>query len=439
MELGHKTIGLGAVALAGAVVLAYAVGQRQAQQQQQPQTAAPQTTAAAASAPAHAGVPSAMVKTAAADAPGATLQAPAGHPPVNGAAAVPETEGKVKVDPNARFVHFRVGNRNVKDIHSEGDVVWVGTSGGVIRYDTKNDQYKLFDTRSGLLSNGVFHVSRLDGRLAVGTYGGGLSLLDEKAGTWETFNIPDGLGDAFVYDLLKTKNGDVWIATWSGVNRVRGGNLRDRSKWELHTVESTKGGLPNDWVYGLAEGKNGEIWLATEGGLARFDANGKWDNWNHAKGLGAPYELVKNDIAFKNDPAKVSSHHARQKQEMGLQDVQGAYNPNYIVSLAVDTSGAVWAGTWGGGLSRFDGQRWTHYTTADGLPGNHVFMLHQDAKGELWIGTNAGLARRKGDRFEVLTTEQGLFANTVFSMASAGDGSLWVGSFGGVAHLAALK
>jgi streptogramin lyase len=353
-------------------------------------------------------------------------------------AAAPEAEreGKVSVDPAAKFVHFRVGNRNVKDILADGPVMWVGTSGGVIRYDTKTDNYKLFDTKSGLLSNGVFHVSKLDGRLAVGTYGGGLSLLNDKDMSWETYNIPDGLGDAFVYDVMKTKNGDVWIATWSGVNRIKGGNLKDRGSWELHTVDSTQGGLPNDWVYGLAEGKDGVVWLATEGGLARY-AGGQWENWNHAKGLGANYEIVKDDLSFKNDPAKVSSHHARQKQEMGLQNIDTAYNPNYIVSLAVDGDGSVWAGTWGGGLAHFDGKTWKNYTVKDGLPGNHVFMLHRDAKGTLWIGTNNGLATREGSGFKVLTTQDGLFSNTVFSMASADDGSLWVGSFGGVSHLAA--
>jgi len=178
-----------------------------------------------------------------------------------------EREGKVAVDPAAKFTHFRVGNKNVKSIYAEGKVVWVGTSGGVVRYDTRDDSFKLYDARNGLLSNGMFYVGKVKGQIAVGTYGGGLSLLDDKTGKWKTYNIPEGLGDAFVYDVIMATNGDIWIATWSGVNRVRGGNLDDRSKWDLYTVENTKGGVPNDWVYGLAEGKNGDIWLATEGGI----------------------------------------------------------------------------------------------------------------------------------------------------------------------------
>lgn len=364
------------------------------------------------------------------------------HPPVGGAQHPPippspqEREGQVTVDPNAKFTHFRVGNKNVKSIHVEGKIIWVGTSGGVVRYDTSNDSFKLYDARNGLLSNGMFFVGKVKGKIAVGTYGGGFSLLmDEAAGIWKTYNIPDGLGDAFVYDIITASSGDIWIATWSGVNRVRGGNLDDRSKWELYTFQSTKGGVPNDWIYGLAEGKNGDIWLATEGGMARF-ANNRWENWNHARGLGAPYEKVKADIAFKNDPSKQSVHHAKQKQEMGLEGVDVAYNPNYVVSLEVDKQGRVWAGTWGGGLSRFDGKKWTSFTTSDGLPGNHVFMLHLDSKGRLWIGTNNGLTYWDGGKFaKALTMADGLFANNVFSMAATPAGDLWIGSYGGVAHL----
>ena len=436
MQLNAKSLAVIVVGVAGIVAGAYTLGTKQAEQPAPP--AQPST----------AGGGSMQQPTEQQRPVAGKLQQgaeiPAGHPELAGQAVTkqnapgPQHEGKVKTDPNAKFTHFRVGTRNVKSIFLDGKILWVGTSGGVIRYDTSNDEYKLYDARNGLLSNGVFHVSKLDGKILVGTYGGGMSLFDQANNKWENFNINDGLGDAFVYGVMKAANGDVWVATWSGANRVRGGGLKDRSKWDLFTVDNTKGGLPNDWVYALAEGKNGEIWMATEGGLARFK-DGKWDNWNHSKGLGAPFEKVKNDIKFDNDPSKVSVHHARQKEEMGLQGIGVAYNPNYIISLLVDSDGVVWCGTWGGGLARFDGKTWRNYTVADGLPGNHVFMLHQDTKGQMWIGTNAGLARRDGDKFAVITTADGLFSNNVFSMATGADGDQWIGSFGGVAHLSVAK
>ena len=337
-----------------------------------------------------------------------------------------------------KFTHFRVGQRNVKSIYIDGNITWIATTGGVVRYDTRTDTFKLFDISSGLLSKGIFFVGKIKGRIMVGTYGGGLAVFDESNSTWKLYNIPDGLGDAFIYDVIEVANGDIWIATWSGANRVRGGALDDPSKWDLFTVGNTNGGLPNDWVYGLVEGKNGELWLGTEGGMARF-ANGKWDNWNQAKGVGAPYEKVKDAISFSSDVGTASNHHAKQKQEMGLQGVDTAYNPNYIIALQVDRNGHVWAGTWGAGLSYFDGDSWKTYTTAEGLPGNHIFMLHIDTDGQIWIGTNNGLAYRQDGKFKVMTTADGLFDNNVFSMATSAEGAKWIGSYGGVAYLRAPR
>ena len=352
----------------------------------------------------------------------------------------PAHEGKLQVDPTQKFTQFQVGEKNVKTIYVDGKLVWIGTSGGTIRYDTSDDTFKIFDSSNGLLSNGAFFVGKIKGRITVGTYGGGMSMLNDDGRTWKNYNIPDGVGDSFIYKVLEAKNGDIWIATWSGVNRVRGGALDETAKWDLFTVENTKGGLPNDWVYSLEEGKDGVIWLATEGGVARF-VNGKWENWNHAKGVGAPYEKVKESTAFKSDPGKASEHHARQKREMGLQDVDVAYNPNYIVSLAIDPDGLPWAGTWGGGLSHFDGKRWKTYTTAEGLPGNHIFSLHTDRNGQLWVGTNKGVVQWQGDKAvgAVLTAADGLVADNVFSMATTPEGGKWIGSYGGVTYLRPAK
>ncbi len=366
---------------------------------------------------------------------------PAGHPalPPAGADAAPAAPpGASAGAGNRHFTHFRVGNRNVKGLMVEGNLAWIGTSGGVIRYDAATDSHRIFDNQvPGILSNGVFHVSRLGDKIAVGTYGGGLSLYDPATDQWKNYNIPQGLADQFVYDVQKVRNGDVWIATWSGVNRIRGGALDDPGSWQSFTVESTAGGLPNPWVYGLAEGLDGDMWFATEEGLARY-RKGAWKNWKHSDGLGAPYELVRDAIQFTSDPAAASQHHAQQKAEQGIEDLKVAYNPNYIISLDVDRDGTVWCGTWGAGLARFDGKTWKNFTTADGLPANHIFMLYRDRSGRLWIGTSQGLARLNDDgvSFTVMTTADGLFANNVFSMAQSEDGTLWVGSFGGVARIA---
>jgi ligand-binding sensor domain-containing protein len=438
MQLNSRMAAIGVIALGGVVAGVYSLGLKQGQKTEtlaaaQSTAAAVEGSAAKASAgPLKEGVPMPPNHPAMPQA-NAAAQTDAAAAPAN--VEQDQREGQAKENDSAKFTHFRVGNRNVKSLYVDGKTVWIGTSGGVVRYDTTTDAYKMFDSKSGLLSNGVFHVNKLNGRIVVGTYGGGMSMYDAATEKWQNYNIPQGLGDPFVYGVMKTKSGDVWVATWSGANRVRGGAIDDPSKWQVFTVENTKGGLPNDWVYGLAEGKNGEIWFATEGGLARYK-NGQWQNWNHSKGLGAPFEKVKNEITFKNDPAKYSSHHAKQKAEMGLQGVDNtSYNPNYIIAMAVDRDGAVWCGTWGGGLSRFDGSKWKTYTMADGLPGDHVFMIKIDAKGQMWVGTNNGLARFNDGKFSVLTTADGLFSNYVFSMATGDDGSLWVGSFGGVTHL----
>lgn len=412
-----KSISIAVVAVIGLVVGAYMLGINQSQKNSNVDTAAVEVDVLQ---------------------PG-TVSTP-DHPPVdptiaNQAVTGQMNAGAVAADKNAKFTHFRVGNRNVKSIYAEDDAIWVGTSGGVIRYLPEVDDYRLFDVRNGLLANGVFHVSRwTDNKMLVGTYGGGLAVYDETKDKFEIFNVPDGLADAFVYDVLVMPNGDMWIATWSGANRVIGGRLEDPSAWETYTVENTSGGLPNDWVYGLHIGINGDVWFATEGGLAHFK-DGVWKNWDHKDGQGAVYDLVKNDNQFNTDPASVSSHHARQKIEMGLENINTAYNPNYIVALTVDYRGIVWVGTWGGGLASFDGKTFTNYTVQNGLASNHVFMLHEDDNQVLWIGTSNGMSRFVDGGFANMTVEDGLFSNTIFSMDTQKDNTLWVGSFGGVARI----
>lgn len=315
------------------------------------------------------------------------------HRPDAASAVLPSARGKSGANAAApvAYTHFRVGERNVKRILVDGARIWVATSAGVIRYEPASDDYQLYDQRSGLRSNNAVFVGKVGERIAAGTAGGGLALFDGATERWETYGPDEGLVDAVVHDVLRASNGDLWIATRAGVNRVRGGTLRSRGNWERYTVAGTEGGLPSDRVYALAEGRGGDIWLATEAGVALHRA-GSWKSWG------------------EEGPSGMA------------------------VALSVDQRGSVWAGTLGSGLGHFDGTAWRQYTAADGLPGNNVFTLHRDAKGLLWVGTDRGLARMKDGRFRVMTTRDGLYGNAVFAMASAPD-ALWVGSFGGVARI----
>jgi ligand-binding sensor domain-containing protein len=111
------------------------------------------------------------------------------------------------------------------------------------------------------------------------------------------------------------------------------------------------------------------------------------------------------------------------------------YNPNYVFSLIVAKDQSVWVGTWGGGVSHFDGKSWINYTTQDGLAGNIVYSVAQDDNGDLWFGTNKGLSHYDGKSWETITVAHGLLDNSIYAIVSVGNNQVWVGSRNGVALL----
>lgn len=66
--------------------------------------------------------------------------------------------------------------------------------------------------------------------------------------------------------------------------------------------------------------------------------------------------------------------------------------------MAQDERSNLWFAT-GGGISRYDGNRFTNYTTKDGLASDQVWCLLIDRKGWLWAGTEEGVSRFDGKRF----------------------------------------
>jgi ligand-binding sensor domain-containing protein len=321
--------------------------------------------------------------------------------------------------PAPLWTNFQL-NSDVHALAFQGNNVWVGTEGGLLRYDLDRDVVAAkYDTGSGLLSNDVTSLDYApDGGLWVGTHGGGLVHIG-KDGTWTHYSVPD-LGDPFVYRVLADRSGTgYWVATWSGLSHF------DGKRWRTYTKAD---GLVDDWVYAMAQDADGTLWLGTEGGVGVLKG-GAFTALTHADGLGADKDRVGGYEVIGNP----SKHHSQTPGKSA-----DGYNPNYVLSVLIDRQGNKWFGTWGAGLSRYDGAHWTTYTRKDGLAGNYVTDLYADRDGSIWATTDAGVSVLQGGRWRTYTKADGLVSDGVYTIAVDPEGNKWFGAMGGVSRLEPL-
>ncbi len=297
--------------------------------------------------------------------------------------------------------------------------LWVGTSVGVLEVDLKTLQVKnTFTRKDGLANEYVFAIGiDDDGYKWFGTNGGGASRY--KDGKWKTYFPMHGLADYWIYTFASQKDGTLWIGTWAGANRF------DLKTGEFTTYVKE---LVNEWVYGLGVDHEDRVWFGTEGGVSMYDGS-KWQSWTHKDGLGAAN--VEGLL-----PSNNSGLGTRMRHNLSImRDGKSTYNPNYVFSICVDKDDRVWAGTWGGGVGVYDGNKWKNITHRDGLSGNVVYAVIQDDKDHMWFGTNHGVSRYDGHNWLSISTKNGLLDNHVYSIVATKNGDIWVATKGGVSRL----
>ncbi|MEY4110882.1 MAG: hypothetical protein RLZZ46_1237 [Bacteroidota bacterium] len=101
---------------------------------------------------------------------------------------------------------------------------------------------------------------------------------------------------------------------------------------------------------------------------------------------------------------------------------------NVILSALQDRKGNFWFGTFGGGLSRFDGKYFTNYTESKGFLHDYVSAIFEDKAGNLWFGTGNGVCKFDGQNFTFFTPKQGLNGTYVQSILQDRLGNLWFGT-----------
>lgn len=102
---------------------------------------------------------------------------------------------------------------------------------------------------------------------------------------------------------------------------------------------------------------------------------------------------------------------------------------DFVVSLARDRQGSVWAGTEDDGVSRYSPttHQWTRFTTKDGLGDDDVYALCVDKRGRVWAGTlNHGVSVWNGRAWKTYDRLAGPLGAHVTALAVCpADGSVW--------------
>ncbi len=292
--------------------------------------------------------------------------------------------------------------------------LWVGTSGGLLRFDGARFHLFAHENTPAFGENSVFCLlAAHDGRLWIGTDGSGL--IEWQNGVFHAYPTEKGQTADFVRALAEDRNGLLWVATDDGLFWARNGRL-ERADKPL--------GLPVFNVHAVLEDRTGRIWV---GGSRLYSLK---------DGQSREYSLPDNDSRNK-----VKSFLQTADGVIWVGTVGGLYRlrPGHerfepvpgvagtIRALREAPNGELWAGAIGEGIFRIRGDRVTRLKAPSPLVSNTVLSIFADSDRDLWIGTQAGMMRLSRTPVRVLALPTA--ADSDFgTVALDSDGSLWAAS-----------
>ena len=206
------------------------------------------------------------------------------------------------------------------------------------------------------------------------------------------------------------------------------------------------------FVVALNRGNNGDIWAGTEdNGVARF-ANGKWNSYRVADGLGdnSVYAITQDNlnrvwVGHLNHGVSVWNGQSWKNYGVG----QGPLGERVFALATSPVSGDVWIAH-NAGLTRYSetDKSWTHFNRANGFPTDEISALAFDSTGRLWVGTQHDglLVGSPTDKFAswrhiagpaqmpLAPEGDGLPSNRINALAVAGDDAIYVATDTGLAQ-----
>jgi signal transduction histidine kinase/ligand-binding sensor domain-containing protein len=274
--------------------------------------------------------------------------------------------------------------------------------------------------------------------------------------SWTTEN---GLPQNSVNDILQTRDGYLWLATFGGLVRFDG--------MRFVIFDRSTPGIKSQRVRALHEDRNGVLWAATEDGMLIRYRDSRFTTYTSADGLplAVAVRIEEDDegclwVTWADRITRFDGRHfetvgpgyfsnrvqvpppARYGDAWWTQDDDGLHAlvkgrvrtfSNQLVGPEVrfvlpDWGGNLWIVTRSEGVIKASGDRLRRYTTLDGLPTDHPDgPFSEGADGELWVGDRGRLYRIRSGKTEVVTLP-GAPHTGWKSFHVDSEGSTWLGT-----------
>ena len=344
-------------------------------------------------------------------------------------------------------------------------VVWSATDNGLDSLDPNGREfthYRHIDADQHSLSTNPLDALLEDnaGRIWVGTFGGGVSVLDIARRSFTNYRHDPGDPSSLSYDqvdkILQDRSGLIWLGTGGGGVEIY--NPQQQAVTIYRPTAGDPNSLASPFVYSVLQDASGFTWVGTRNaGLDRLDRQtGQVTHfppepqvpgrlgWPAIQDIqqdrtGALWLAAYGGGLYRFDPASgtftVYRHDPNNPQSLSHDNVR---------KLSFDETGALWIATTGGGLDRLDPNTgvFTAYranaSDPRALANDLTVGLDADQHGGVWVGTaGSGLQRLDTITGQFMTYRHdptnpaSLSENNVFAIHVGRSGLVWVGTQGG--------
>ena len=194
----------------------------------------------------------------------------------------------------------------------KNDIVWIGTSDGLLSYNKTNGSIAEYKTSNGGLSNNYVRcvIEDKSGQLWIGTHGGGIDKLNKDSGKSKIYKKINGdnssLSSDVVVSIYEDKKGQLWIATYGG-----GLCLFDQKTEKFTTFKNNPAdnkSISSNFIHSIFEDTNGKLWIGTYGGGLNIYDSQKKSFTHYTERDGLPNNIINSIISDSNNNIWLSTN-----------------------------------------------------------------------------------------------------------------------------------